>query len=1208
MIIHSYRDVTLAAPSSVYKATQLPGPVLNKINSQIGLSSRPNAQGLISQNQIPGHVISTFSHFGPASPVIQNSKPRIRANFIASPFDPHHFSNPYSGHLIQSGPFGKNNFVSALHFPPNANSAAYQLTNTFVSSPIKPNSEALLLHPQKSNLPSLPTVPPSILSPFFQQIQQQQQDAVATAAPIDHRRPEAVKTSINMDPFKLLNDEYSVHLVPPPVRPASNVNYIRNLPTAQPTLPPTESPHNPAPTHDYYDEEHKKAMDILNKYNIPAISPLQDINRFVYNAGPFKAMPTATTYPTASPATFTTQQPNTFKNLMRRPENEFKQHKISHPSYSGAKYPNDPKYRVTNKPFLPTPDTSPDLAITHSFFTIEDAITLSPHLHYRRPNVVPTNTNQIEEIIRKPQEEQITEIATVGENSETDTTLQPPPSSSVQQNRQRNRNKVRRKRPRPSTESSSEADEPQHRNPMQNHRNKLNDEREEVVQTTMPKNHKAFSSTTRDRETLLQRPRDTTIDNTHSEVTTNIPHRNNNRGRNPQSGIVETFSDKPQKPKEQRRPNNRFEDNKIPRYRPQTTTKTSTFSSQTDESEATTVNIRDNTHAPRYSKPSRRPSTTHPAVTTAIEDDEPVTDVKVTTASIDTYPQTRLPPKTRIPTSQATTSITPTIQNLIIGTTQGHPEENSVVISTKIGVTGSTGEGKYTTEREFISLEEENSDESKVVYPGEISTQSTSTTTSSESPEQAESSKETMVTSDGPVYKPLDHLKQRPRLRQKEKLLEAAEKASRQKEKLQETEDKVTTSVTTHRTSSPTRTSTSTRNPAPKDRGNIKNNDHNEQNDITDNESERAPGNLRLPLHKGTVKIVEQTTDAAVNATKSNRLNGSGSNKYDAKHRPRFSVKEYRQRLSTSTSDPLQSGERESTTSSYTRLRFPTRNRFVSDGKNRTVELSKPVIDEKLNLVVETQERPDTEESSSEQTEVTRKRFSPKDRYSSKVKSTTDMSSTSESSTSKPTTRRGSTRRDYTNNRVRFSTTTAFPQVDSTNARLPVIRNASVPLRRPQTNLSLRQRIQNKNSMRIEPNANRKDLVSDESVNDLAVESTSDEHVSSVSSTEDYKHETAIMKIAKDDHSYRPYMHRDRSSTTSTSSTEGSVMSISDNDLNESPSHQSERVAELTIFGSNQFNTVNKGTSSRRIPGYFTIATEDPILPIEAFFPQVKRH
>jgi len=67
-------------------------------------------------------------------------------------------------------------------------------------------------------------------------------------------------------------------------------------------------------------------------------------------------------------------------------------------------------------------------------------------------------------------------------------------------------------------------------------------------------------------------------------------------------------------------------------------------------------------------------------------------------------------------------------------------------------------------------------------------------------------------------------------------------------------------------------------------------------------------------------------------------------------------------------------------------------------------------------------------------------------------------------------------------------------------------------------------------------------------------------------------------------------------------------MSSSENDLSESPSHQSERVAELTIFGSNNFNAVNKGTSSRRIPGYFTIATEDPILPIEAFFPQVKRH
>lgn len=247
------RDATLAAPSSVYKAAQLPAPVANKINAQISSPGRPQAQGLQSQNQIPGHVISQYSHFGPALPVIQNSKPRIKNNFMASPFDPHHFSGPYSGHLISSGPFlGKNNYMNSIQYP-HAH-GAYHLTNTFLPG-IKPNSESLLFPPQKTNLIALPTVPPSVLSPFFQQVQQQQKDATATATPFEQRKPDSFRFPNGQDAFKVLTDEYTVHLVPPPVRP-SNSNFMQNLPTAQPTNPPTMPP--PTATVDYFDEEHKK--------------------------------------------------------------------------------------------------------------------------------------------------------------------------------------------------------------------------------------------------------------------------------------------------------------------------------------------------------------------------------------------------------------------------------------------------------------------------------------------------------------------------------------------------------------------------------------------------------------------------------------------------------------------------------------------------------------------------------------------------------------------------------------------------------------------------------------------------------------------------------------------------------------------------------------------------------------------------------------
>jgi hypothetical protein len=63
-------------------------------------------------------------------------------------------------------------------------------------------------------------------------------------------------------------------------------------------------------------------------------------------------------------------------------------------------------------------------------------------------------------------------------------------------------------------------------------------------------------------------------------------------------------------------------------------------------------------------------------------------------------------------------------------------------------------------------------------------------------------------------------------------------------------------------------------------------------------------------------------------------------------------------------------------------------------------------------------------------------------------------------------------------------------------------------------------------------------------------------------------------------------------------------------DLVGSPSEHSQRVAELTISGNENstFKSANLGLLSRRIPNYFTISTDDPILPIQAFFPKVNVH
>lgn len=465
-----------------------------------------------------------------------------------------------------------------------------------------------------------------------------------------------------------------------------------------------------------------------------------------------------------------------------------------------------------------------------------------------------------------------------------------------------------------------------------------------------------------------------------------------------------------------------------------------------------------------------------------------------------------------------------------------------------------------------------------------------------------------MSTSDGPVYirdenkHEVSNFRTRQRMRNKEKILEAVAAATSSQSK-----------------------AVPNRGSSVKDRGHGYVH-HNEVNDIENEPSSTEKDSrlrVRLPVYKAGSKIHSEEAQFS-NVTKAVRVNGT--NKFDPKNRPRFSIKEYRQRMSTTTPTPDQAASNNivSTTASYTRLRFPTRQRVLpADLKNRTHEQANK-IDEKPNIIYP--EKSTAEPSSTEAgiSETTRKRFIPKDRYSSRLKTTTETiladgqtvatpTSASTVTTAKAVRRVTSTRRDPLANRTRTSSSTSTTDnpsdYSSPVSRIPVIRNGTVPLRRPQAP-SLRQRIQNQKKKDATTSTVSTD---DAALNDLAVEGSSEDKVRLSSnevvpstSTEEIKHETAIMKIAKDDHSYRPYKEK---ATTEKSKTElSSSVEKTENDLNDSPSEQSERVAELTIFGTNQFNSVNTGSASRRIPGYFTLATEDPILPIEAFFPQVKRN
>lgn len=77
----------------------------------------------------------------------------------------------FVGHLTAGGHFvAKNNFANSLYFPHNG-LGSYQLTNTFIASPQKPNQQAFVQSsqphapiPPPAGLPQLPEMQPSFVS------------------------------------------------------------------------------------------------------------------------------------------------------------------------------------------------------------------------------------------------------------------------------------------------------------------------------------------------------------------------------------------------------------------------------------------------------------------------------------------------------------------------------------------------------------------------------------------------------------------------------------------------------------------------------------------------------------------------------------------------------------------------------------------------------------------------------------------------------------------------------------------------------------------------------------------------------------------------------------------------------------------------------------------------------------------------------------
>lgn len=259
------------------------------------------------------------------------------------------------------------------------------------------------------------------------------------------------------------------------------------------------------------------------------------------------------------------------------------------------------------------------------------------------------------------------------------------------------------------------------------------------------------------------------------------------------------------------------------------------------------------------------------------------------------------------------------------------------------------------------------------------------------------------------------------------------------------------------------------------------------------------------------------------------------NNKYES-NRPKFSVKDYRNRLSSTTTTDKPTSE-----SVPIKFKFPQRrvplDKYNSD--NETVE---------------------------------RKKFTPKDpRHKSGNNGDEEGVTEKELHPTRQPTRQRHTSTTESgdgqakiSSRIRNGSRRPKPTEESTETSSPTTVHIKRPLRKKT-----------------------KDSEIGESVQDLTVTETTVRYEGKDDITsERTRSESAIMKIAKDDKKHQT-------------------------EHLEHAFEHSKRVSDLTLAASKDYNTPGMfktvSPNSRRIPNYFTIATDDPILPIEAFFPQLNQ-
>lgn len=305
----------------------------------------------------------------------------------------------------------------------------------------------------------------------------------------------------------------------------------------------------------------------------------------------------------------------------------------------------------------------------------------------------------------------------------------------------------------------------------------------------------------------------------------------------------------------------------------------------------------------------------------------------------------------------------------------------------------------------------------------------------------------------------------------------------------------------------------------------------------------------QVVLEELTTTTLQPTTTVAVTTMKSTRIRRPS--KYDSSSRPRFSVKDYKQRLTqyTSTTPSSTTTTQPRNNQDNLRLRFPSRLRTRPSGTTASSRVDEDMTDEPTTTM--------------------KSRFRPKDpRHQATTES--DLVITEKSVKSVNT-----RLRPFGRPKMTTEGTTVAPKISIRPNLFSARRRSGYP--------SLKNRIQNKY---------KKNDTDDE--NDIETTTYAQNDIDDVEPLS--VAETATTEL----------------STTTAISEEVStelVDGITEDIMKTDDFMYSQRVSDLTSSFKDYdkpgvFNSV--APTSRSIPNYFTLSTDDPILPIEAFFPNLK--